>query len=174
MIPERPDCHLNQVKPAMSLRLFNYENSTADVFKDDHPILSDLLDAEWTELIACMERRRFPPNTQILEAGASDRSLYLIAAGTVKIVVDSPKGQRHIASIGEGSVFGEMAFFDGAPRSAHVFADQEVEVLSLSVKRFEQLAAWHPHIAHKLIMDLGRVLSRRLRRLAKAEGINDT
>ena len=105
---------------------------TADVFKDDHQILSDLLDAEWTELISCMERRRFPPNTRILQAGdfrpfaLSDRQWHRQNRRR------HSKGQRHIASIGEGSVFGEMAFFDGAPRSAHVFADQEVEVLRLA------------------------------------------
>jgi CRP/FNR family transcriptional regulator, cyclic AMP receptor protein len=158
----------------MSLKLFNYEDPTADIFKDDYTILSDLLDAEWTDLIACMERQRFPANARILQAGASDRSLYLIATGNVKIIVETPKGPRHIASIGEGSVFGEMAFFDGAPRSAHVFADQEVEVLSLSIKRFEEVAAWHPHIAYKLLMDLGRVLSRRLRRLNQGYEANDT
>jgi CRP-like cAMP-binding protein len=158
----------------MATRLFNYDDPTADVFKDDYAILSDVLDGEWTDLIACMERRRFPANARILQAGDSDRSLYLIAAGNVKVIVETPKGPRHVASIGEGSVFGEMAFFDGAPRSAHVFADQEVEVLSLSVKRFEQVAAWHPHIAYKLLMDLGRVLSRRLRQLNQGYEANDT
>jgi CRP-like cAMP-binding protein len=60
-------------------------------------------------------------------------------------------------------VFGEMAFFDGAPRSASVYALEQVEVLALHQDAFELLAAWRPRIALKLVMDLGRVLSLRLR-----------
>jgi CRP-like cAMP-binding protein len=88
----------------------------------------------------------------------------MIASGSVEVVVDSPKGRKTLATIGEGSVFGEMAFFDNSPRSATIVASAPAEVLALQLDRFEQLAAWRPRIAFKLLMDLGRVLSQRLRR----------
>ncbi|MGA9868920.1 MAG: cyclic nucleotide-binding domain-containing protein [Acetobacteraceae bacterium] len=144
--------------------LFNYEDPSAEVFEDRYAILSDLDDSEWDVLIGFMERKLFPAGARILQAGERDRALYLVVTGTVKVVVESSKGPIHVASITEGSVFGEMAFFDGEPRSAHVFALDRVEVLSLRAERLEQLVAWHPRIAHKLLMELGRVLSQRLRR----------
>ncbi|WP_158554812.1 Crp/Fnr family transcriptional regulator [Methylovirgula sp. 4M-Z18] len=147
----------------MALDLFNYSNPRANVLTDDNTILSHFSDAEWTELLKVMERRRFAPGTLILEAGSSDRTLYIIAAGDVDVVATTTAGVQHLAVIGEGSVFGEMAFFDGGPRSADILARGEVEVLALQQDRFEQLVAWHPRIATKLLMDLGRVLSRRLR-----------
>ena len=143
--------------------LFNYNNPSAEVFEDAEPILSDLQDGEWTDLLKHMERRRFPSGAHIMRSGECDRSLYLLAEGTVDIIIDTSGRPKRIASISEGSVFGEMAFFDGQPRSASVVASSEVEVLSLTLDRFEQLAAWHPRIACRLLMDLGRVLSRRLR-----------
>jgi len=149
----------------MSLNLFNYDDPRADVVGAEGRILSDLTDAEWTNFLALMERRLFPKDTQILTAGERDRTLYLIASGAVEVALDSPTGRKRLATIGEGSVFGEMSFFDGAPRSAHVFAQTEVEVLALHQDRFAQLAAWHPRIAQKLLMDLGRVLSLRIRRM---------
>jgi CRP/FNR family transcriptional regulator, cyclic AMP receptor protein len=149
----------------MSLNLFNYDDPRADVVGAEGRILSDLTDAEWDNFLALMERRTFPKGAQILTAGERDRTLYLIASGEVEVAVDAPAGRKRLATIGEGSVFGEMSFFDGAPRSAHVFAETEVEVLALHQDRFGQLAAWHPRIAHKLLMDLGRVLSLRIRRL---------
>jgi CRP/FNR family cyclic AMP-dependent transcriptional regulator len=152
----------------MPLDFFNYDNPGAEVVTDKNAILGDLTDAEWDEFIAQLERRRFPPRAQILRAGDRDRSLYLICSGTVDVVVDTRQGPKKVASIGEGSVFGEMAFFDGAPRSAHVYAKDAVEVASLSVARFEQIAAWRPRLAQKLLMDLGRVLSLRLRRYNQA------
>jgi CRP/FNR family transcriptional regulator, cyclic AMP receptor protein len=149
----------------MALDLFNYEDPNADVFRDQNAILTGLSDAEWDDLLKHMERRRFAKGARILRAGDHDRSLYLIAVGAVDVVAETPRGPQHLAVIGEGSVFGEMAFFDGAPRSADVYAREEVvEVLSLGPDRFEQFAAWRPRVAQRLLMDLGRVLSLRLRR----------
>ena len=62
-----------------------------------------------------------------------------------------------------------MAFFDGKPRSAHIVAREDVEILCLEIDRFEQLAAWRPRVAQRLLLDLGRVLSLRLRRLNTAQ-----
>lgn len=146
-------------------RLFNYSDPSAQCFKDSTPILCDLNDAEWDTLISYMERKVFPAGTRILSAGDKDRALYLVVSGTVKVVADGPKGPIPIAAITESSVFGEMSFFDGEPRSAHVIAYDRVEVLKLTADRLEQMAAWHPRIAHKLLMELGHVLSQRLRRM---------
>lgn len=152
--------------------LFNYEDPAADVFMDRNAILSDLEDAEWDALIGCMERKLFPAGLRILTAGEKDRTLYLIVSGEVDVVVEGAKGPVRIATITEGSVFGEMAFFDGEPRSAHVIARKAVEVLSLRAERLEQLVAWHPRLAHRLVMELGRVLSLRLRRTSKSWASN--
>jgi len=149
----------------MPNNLFNYDNPHADVFDKDESILADLSDADWNDLIGRMVRRSFPAGTKLLSAGDPDRTLYFLSSGSVDIVLNSPEGPRRLASIGEGSVFGEMAFFDGRPRSADVFARSRVEVLGIDPQRFAQLAAWKPHIAFRLLMDLGRVLSQRLRRL---------
>ncbi len=143
--------------------LFNYHDPSAEIATHHGPILSNLNDSEWDKLIGCMERKLFPPGARILAAGARDRTLYFVVAGTVNVVVDRPKGPVQVASITGGSVFGEISFFDGEPRSAHVFAQDQVEVLSLRAERLEHLVAWHPCIAHKLLMELGRVMSQRLR-----------
>jgi CRP-like cAMP-binding protein len=148
----------------MALNLFEYTDPQSDVLGDEGRILADLTDVEWTDLLNHMERRKFAQGAEVLRAGDRDRTLYMIASGSVEVVVDSPKGRKTLATIGEGSVFGEMAFFDNSPRSATIVASAPAEVLALQLDRFEQLAAWRPRIAFKLLMDLGRVLSQRLRR----------
>jgi CRP-like cAMP-binding protein len=149
----------------MALDLFNYSDPLAEVGGAGDRILASLADEEWSEFLGAMERRVFPQGTEILKVGDRDRTLYLIASGEVEVVVDSPAGRRRLATVGAGSVVGEMAFFDGAPRSATVVALAQVEVLALRQERFEQLVAWRPRIAIKLLTDLGRVLSQRLRKL---------
>jgi CRP-like cAMP-binding protein len=50
------------------------------------------------------------------------------------------------------------------PRSATIRAREPIEVLALSFEAFQRLAVWQPKIAQTLLMDLGRILSTRLRR----------
>jgi CRP-like cAMP-binding protein len=149
----------------MALNLFNYSQPSAEVVGGEDRILSGLTDEEWSDFLGAMERRVFPVGAEILKAGDPDRTLYLIASGEVEVVIDGAAGRRRIATVGAGSVVGEMSFFDGAPRSATVVALAAVEMLALRQDRFEQLAAWRPRIAIKLLTDLGRVLSQRVRKL---------
>lgn len=148
--------------------LFNYKNPSAECFRDEMPILCDLADSEWDTLISYMERKVYPAGSRIVGAGQRDRALYLIVTGTVSVVVDTPKGPWQAAAIAEGSVFGERSFFDGEPRSASIVALDQVEVLCLRVESLEQLSAWHPRIALKLLLELGKVLSKRSRKVPLA------
>lgn len=148
--------------------LFNYDDPSADVFTEHMAILSDLTDGEWDVLLGCMERKMFPAGTHIVRADEKDRAIYLVVSGEVDVIMEGPKGPVRLLTVTEGSVFGEVAFFDDGPRSADAIARGAVEVLCLRAERIDQLVCWHPRLAHKLVMDLGRVVSQRLRRLTKS------
>lgn len=147
------------------LNLFNYEDPARHVDADDGIILRGLCETEWNTLLDFVERRRFPAGAQILRMAEMDRTLYILRSGKVDVVIESPRKSRLIATIDAGSVFGELAFFDGAPQLASVHATEDCELLALSHGAFTTLAAWHPRIAHELLFDLGRVISARLRRV---------
>lgn len=68
-----------------------------------------------------------------------------------------------LATIPEGSVFGEISFFDGAPRSAAIRSRTQGSAIRVTRENFDTLAAWEPVIARKMLFDLGRVLAMRLR-----------
>jgi CRP-like cAMP-binding protein len=68
-----------------------------------------------------------------------------------------------LATIQEGSVFGEIAFFDDAPRSATIRARKRGSAVRISRENFENLAAWEPKIARRMLDELGQVLAMRLR-----------
>ena len=61
------------------------------------------------------------------------------------------------------TTLGEGAFLDGAPRAVNVEAMSDGEVLRLSFEGFEALAARNPALARHILLDLGRILSARLR-----------
>jgi len=147
----------------MSFSLFEYDHPEGGAFDHTHVILKDLSDEEWSKLLSCMERRKYPAHATLLEASESDRSLYIIVSGSVTVSVSVRGKEREVGAIEEGSVFGEMAFLDGRPRSATIRSREAVEVLSLSYSSFESLMSWEPRLACKLLLDIGRVLSQRLR-----------
>lgn len=145
--------------------LFNYEQPDGALPQgDESVILRGLSNAEWDTFVSFAEPLRFAPGERIVLAGDTGRAIYIIRAGHVRGELAVGKKRAATAPMGPGTVFGELAFFDGKPRSATLWADDAVDLLSLPFAAFERLAAWHPRIARELLLDLGRVLSQRLRR----------
>lgn len=63
-----------------------------------------------------------------------------------------------------GTVFGEIALLDTERRSATVEADEALSCYVLPDTAFQRLSLEHPPISIKLLTNLGRELSGRLRR----------
>lgn len=106
------------------------------------------------------EVRRYADGTVIVRTGELDRSLWVVLGGDLAVRVPG-QGAEH--TVGAGTVFGEVAFFDGAPRSADIVAVGSVELLVLTFEAFERLAVAEPALGQALLLDLGRFLAQRLR-----------
>jgi CRP/FNR family transcriptional regulator, cyclic AMP receptor protein len=61
-------------------------------------------------------------------------------------------------------VLGEVAFFDGQPRSADVIAATVAHIAELTPENLLELAQHRPRLATAALLDLGRILAQRLRR----------
>ncbi|HTY79541.1 MAG TPA: SulP family inorganic anion transporter [Candidatus Bathyarchaeia archaeon] len=129
-------------------------------------VLEGLTEAERGVVRSLLARRTFAAGEVVIKEGSTDRDLFLIAHGTASVRVDLPggKGQRRVASFSAGTVFGELALLDRQPRSATVTADEDVVCYVLSEEAFHTLGRAHAAIAIKLLTNLGRELSGRLRR----------
>ena len=96
--------------------------------------------------------------------GERDDSFYILSSGSVSVVVPNRRGRdTAIVEIPEGSVFGEIAFFDSEPRSATIRASSTGSAVRITRANFEHLSAWQPVIARQMLLDLGRILALRLR-----------
>jgi CRP/FNR family cyclic AMP-dependent transcriptional regulator len=138
----------------------------ADRGMEQLQLLPALTEDEWARLLAYTVERRFVGGETILAAGEADRTIYLIVEGSVAVQVPGRGSAGHgSVLVGPGGVIGEIAFFDGLPRSADVRAAQSGSLFMLSYERFEVLAAREPVLARMLLQDLGRILAARLRRL---------
>ena len=89
-------------------------------------------------------------------------------SGNLEVRVPHPKGYgKRIHPIERGCVFGEQSFLDGRPRSADVVSVTDGELLVLSLDAFQTLAGWEPKLGMQILLDLGRILSMRLRWMAQ-------
>jgi NADH:ubiquinone reductase (H+-translocating) len=90
-----------------------------------------------------MRREVYEPGQAIVRQGERGDRLYLIWSGEVDIVrsTGADAGEEHLATLGAGEHFGEMAVFDNVRRTASVRARTRTEVLALGKR--EALALSH-------------------------------
>jgi CRP/FNR family transcriptional regulator, cyclic AMP receptor protein len=97
----------------------------------------------------------------LVRQGDTDRSLFIVLTGAFAPSLAGTNSSR--VRLRPGDVFGEIAFFDGLPRSSTVVALEESRVMRIRHEAFEALSASAPALARTLLMDLGRALAGRLR-----------
>ena len=129
---------------------------------DDLRFMPEATASDWATVFSFAERLEVAAGLAVLQAGEDDRALYLITEGT--LAVQLPRAEGPVREIEAPAVVGELAFFDGAPRSATLQAVTDVEGARLDTDAFERLSAAQPQLATAMLLDLGRVLAGRLRR----------
>jgi CRP-like cAMP-binding protein len=128
------------------------------------PLFSQLAAAELDRVAEITRERSYPRNSVILFEDDPGDALYVVATGQVKVVLIGEDGREVILSVlGEGDFFGEMSLIDEEPRSAHVIAMEDSNLLVIRREDFQAILQQSPGIA----MGLLRELSRRLRRVAQ-------
>ncbi len=123
--------------------------------------MPDATASDWAVVFAHAEVRHVGAGLALVQAGEDDRALYLLTEGTVGVRL--PRDESAFKTIDAPSVVGELAFFDGRPRSATLDAVTDIEVVRLDEAAFERLHAAAPELAHAMLRDLARVLALRLR-----------
>ncbi len=145
------------------MSFFNYSGDEQDPL-ESIIMLEDFLKEDWEKVMTHTQFMHFDKGEELLAMGDEDTSLYILIEGQVEAFRPSSRGrEKRLALINAGSVFGEVAFFDGHPRAASVRSMTDGNMLKLTREGFERLAAWEPLIARRLLQDLGKVLALRLR-----------
>lgn len=125
---------------------------------------------DWALIIDRAQRLTFKENEKLVEQGKHTKTLYLVAAGKVSVVV----AKTPIARIGPGEICGEMAFLENSVPSAAVTAEDAIEAYALGWDVLENLFELYPHLASRFYRSLAVILSRRLReQIAKNSDSDD-
>ncbi len=98
-------------------------------------------------LAKLLEEKIFKQNEFIISEGESDRNLYLIHKGIVRVVKKNDLDEFvDIAYIREGEYFGELSLIDNKPRSAHIQAFEECSIYILSSVNYSHLCMKFPEV----------------------------
>jgi CRP-like cAMP-binding protein len=146
--------------------LFDYPKSSemAQRMLDEFTFLGEASSDDWDIIRAHVETKNFGAGEKLVRYGEIDTSFFILTEGTVEIVVEQSDGEPHVLSnIPKGSVFGEIAFFDGQPRSATILSRVSGSAMKISRENFNKLSQSHPKIANLILFDLARILALRLR-----------
>lgn len=132
-------------------------------------LLEDFTRAEIQLLERNVQAFVFEAGETVLREGDPATLFFVVATGRVAVTVRGLDGApKKISSIGPGLAFGEMALLDGRPRSATVVAEERLVAYGLSVAFFQEDEPGRAEMRSKLLANLARQLSSRLRRANEA------
>lgn len=135
------------------------EINRSPAFWRSFPIFEEF-DKETIGLLAGIAvHRKWMPGTVIFQRGDEGSTMIAVISGRIKVSLITPQGRelllRHIE---EGSLFGEMALFDGLPRSADATAITATEGYVIARKPFFELITHRPDAAAAIMRYLCTLL----------------
>jgi SulP family sulfate permease len=139
-------------------------DAQAELPLDRAGILAGFTPAEVAQVEKHLERVVYEPGRVIFREGDPGNELYIIAKGMASASLHQASGgDIRLVTFAPGTVFGELAVLDAGMRSATVATDHELVCYVLTGKDFAALSERAPAVAIKLLANLARQLSHRLR-----------
>jgi hypothetical protein len=126
------------------------------------PIFDGLGDGELRKLTRLFVQKLYRPGDRVFNKGDSGTEAYVIMRGQIDIYLD--ESAKPIAMIGNGQIFGEFAFLDGAPRVAIAIANQPTILLVVQRQDFQTLVQHEPHLGMVVMRNVAMDLSNKLRK----------
>jgi len=127
-------------------------------------MLQGFSDEELGKLAGFCEMRKMAEGTTVFIENMPGESLFLVRKGTIRISRMFAEGdEKTLVVLGPEDIFGEMAVIDGLPRSATARVAENAELISLNKESLEQLCSADASLALKLVKNIVRVFSKRVR-----------
>ncbi|MFN7133274.1 MAG: cyclic nucleotide-binding domain-containing protein, partial [Myxococcales bacterium] len=125
------------------------------------PLFADLEEEAFVDLVERMALRELRTGEAVVRQGDPGESIFVLVAGRAKVVREGA-AQGTLASLSGGALFGELAVLTGAPRTASVYADGELELFEISRDDLNMVAKRHPTVPRALAQFAQRRLAMNL------------
>jgi sulfate permease, SulP family len=148
---------------------FDPRGQTAMLALDEIDFFDGIPNQDLEQLRPLLKLCEFKAGEAICREGDPGDKMWLLVKGSVSVRLDVADNRinRRITSLTRGTVFGEMALIEGAPRSATIVADEDVACYELNDQDFALLLREKPAIAATVMRNTARELARRLRRTSE-------
>jgi CRP-like cAMP-binding protein len=110
------------------------------------PLFASLTRPERESLARCADEIDIPAGRHLVNEGSFPYEFFVIEDGQAEVV----RGGRHIADLGPGDFFGEMALLDQTLRSASVIAKGPLKAIVMTGRGFRNMSREHPALADKI------------------------
>ena len=149
---------------------YHYETDPAQVWQEvqerlqpgsetSSPLLEGISPSEVEALCHCGFIMEIPADKVVMREGLVERDLYLVLSGKFEVRIED----NVIGNLGVGDVLGEISFFNNpGERVATVRSLQPGRAMVLDRFFLERLIPSHSELACRLLLNLGRILSRHL------------
>lgn len=131
------------------------------------PLFGQLTLEQLEAINRILDESEYVVGEEVVREGRSGGRLYLLAEGQVDVIKNrGTEREIHLATLGPGDYFGEMAILDEQPRSATVVVSRDARLLALEGDRLKELILEMPELAFEML----RVLSARIRNVESRMG----
>ena len=95
-----------------------------------------------------------PAGSLIVDQGQTGREAFIVLEGTVTV----KRNGKKVATLGGGTVVGELSLLDHGPRTATVVCETDCVLMLITQRHFSAVIDEVPALSHKLLASLaGRI-----------------
>jgi len=110
------------------------------------PLFRDLSRKERDQVARWTDEVDVPEGYRLVEQGRFPHEFFVIVSGTVAVT----KNGEHLADLGPGDFFGEIAIVEHERRTATVVATSPLTAIVMLGRDFETMADAMPHVAERI------------------------
>jgi len=113
-------------------------------------LFAGMSDEEFSRACREFEVRTYASGERVIEEGDSGDSMYLVCSGSARVIAHLMGKEIELAELGEGDLFGEVAFLTGRPRTAEVVAAGPLKVFEINRLDIERIIERNPEVLSRL------------------------
>ena len=146
-------------------RLQAAEHASARRLIANSALLSGLSRQQIIQLGTSAQRHIYRAGDKVFAQGDPADCAFFLVRGRMNVQIDIPgmSRKKRVSTLTDGTIFGEMGLIDGAPRSASVTASRDCICYSIDADNYTKLQAHRPDLVVKLLNNVSRQFSTRLR-----------
>ena len=133
------------------------QEPSPDELLADIALFSELDEDSRRLVVGGMRVQSVPIGNDIVCQGDDGNSLFVLTAGMVRVMLDTPTGVMEVAKLGAGQYFGEMSLLVGDPRGATVVAHTDCQLLEIDKQALQPVFDKHP----ELMQSMARIVTER-------------